>query len=181
VSEGYTTGTEILDLFVRLARAALPELNGRAIKAYQRQADAPTPEEPYAAIALSPTGPVGHPEKRYPYEAGTRDATTGAAPIRQTIEVRHSGSVSVAIFGDDALELCELLDSRIHGEECAAILSSLPFTLAYSPARVTDETALDGDRWRPAVVRTYGVAWTRQDECQARAIESITTSPPVLV
>jgi hypothetical protein len=173
----FTTGTAAMDAFVSAVRMALPGV--QVIRAYQRQADAPAPAEPYASIAIVPLGPQGHPVIGYPDEAGTQDATVAPYDIRQTIDQEHRAVVGVGLFGDDALELCEFLDATICGEVPQMILYKAGVSFFPSPTDLEDVTRLQGDRWQYALIRTYRIGWQRRDHLRAQAIETITVTPVV--
>jgi hypothetical protein len=180
VTTVYTTGTACLDAFIRAVRLAMPELQGRVIRSFQRQADAPQPDEPFAAVALVPLGPQGHPVIDYPCEAGTSTAPAAPYDIPQTVDAEHRAVVAVEIRGDDGLELMELMDSRICGEGPQAELRRAGVAWFPGPADIEDVTRLLGDRWAYALVRVYRIGWQRRDYLRAKGIDNVTAVTPTV-
>lgn len=159
--------SEVRGHIVHAVRLAIPSLNC-VVQANQTTAAAPRPVEPYAAVALEPLGPTGHPVISYP-ERGV----SAPSPIAQVTEHRYRALCGVSVFGSEAADMAMELDYAIHSDVVNAYLISRGIVLHTTPADVQDVSALRDDAWQGGVIRLYGVSWIHAVESPIYPIESV--------
>lgn len=164
--------SEVQALMVRVVGRAL---GITTIAQHQRTATAGRPVEPYAAVALSYLGPVGHPSIAVPNlrDDGDPVSTLLAPSVQQVTHARIKGIVSVAVFGADAADYAQFLDFAIHGDTMRSALKTGGVVLHATPVDAEDATAIRDDIRQEATVRLWPVSWAHMEELPIYTIETL--------
>jgi hypothetical protein len=145
------------------------------IAQYQRAASAGRPIEPYAAVALSYQGPVGHPTIEVPNlrDDGDPVSLRTAPSVQQITHGRIRGIVAVAVFGVDAADYAQYLDFVIHGDTVRSAIQAGGVVLHPTPVDTEDATAIRDDIRQESTVRMWPVSWAHTEELPIYTIEEL--------